>query len=519
LAFGDHLKNITDKEIQEHELDWRIRVFDSLSYPTLILNPNRQIIAANRVFFEKTKSTPADLLGRTCDYIFNKYYNHLQLPCVMDDCPHLQAIQSRKAQSYLLKNTDQYGNETWEDRVFSPILDDSGSVKYIIESIRDVTQVKNLERKYSEMRELIDKVVQSSVSGIIAAGRKGEIIMMNKAAEKLFGYSIYNANKINIEDFYPPGTAREIMRKLRDEKYGGKGKLPITRVNILTKQGIEVPVEMTAAIIYEGERETATAGIFNDLREKQAFAKKLEEAESQLVQSEKLASIGRLAAGVAHEINNPLTSILLYGNMMYEKLESDHPLAGHLGYILEDADRCKEIVKNLLAYSRQTSPSKAVFYLNNLVNESLGLIRDQKLFMNVTVVKNYDEHQILVNADKNQLYQVIINLLINAFDAMAGNGTLTIKTYRDPLKHRAFLEITDTGCGIPQENISKVFDPFFTTKELGKGTGLGLSMAYGIMQENLGQIFIKETGPAGTTMLLELPEEPMTEEFNYVSIG
>ncbi len=513
------MKNISDQEILAHELDWRIRVFDSLSYPTLILMPNRQIIAANSVFLEKNQISLADLLGKTCDEFFNNGYQRPQLACGRGNCPHLQAVQTRKAQSYLIKGQDKNGNELWEDRVFSPIFDESGSVKYIIESIRDVTQVKNLEKKYSEMRELIDKVVQSSVSGIIAADRKGEIILMNRAAEKLFGYSSYNANQINIEDFYPSGTAREIMRKLRDENYGGKGKLPLTRVNILNKYGEEVPVEMTAAIIYEGDKETATAGIFNDLREKQAFAKKLEQAESQLVQSEKLASIGRLAAGVAHEINNPLTSILLYGNMMHEKLPSDHPLAGHLGFILEDAERCKDIVKNLLAYSRQTSPSKAVFYLNNLVNESLALIRDQKLFMNVTVIKNYDDHQILVNADKNQLCQVIINLLINAFDAMDGNGTLTLTTYRDPANHRAFLEIADTGCGIPVDNLTKVFDPFFTTKELGKGTGLGLSMAYGIMEENQGRISIKSTGPEGTIMLLELPEEPVTDEFNFVSIG
>lgn len=239
----------------------------------------------------------------------------------------------------------------------------------------------------------------------------------------------------------------------------------------------------------------------------------------QMQHSHKLSSVGRLAAGVAHEINNPLTSILLYGNMMYEALPADHPQIEYLRFILEDAQRCTEIVKNLLAYSRQTTPSRAVFYLNNMVNESLALIRDQKLFMNVNVIKNFDDHQILVNADKNQLCQVIINLLINAFDAMDGSGTLTLTTYRNAEGHRAFIEISDTGCGIPEENLSKIFDPFFTTKELGKGTGLGLSMAYGIMQDNHGKISIKSTGPEGTTILLELPEEPITDEFTFVSIG
>jgi PAS domain S-box-containing protein len=442
-----------------------------------------------------------------------------QPACFGSECPLEMVLNSGQNQSVVHKFLDTDGEEIWEERVFSPIFGDDGEVKYVIESLRDVTRVKALEKKYSDVRQLIDKVVQSSVSGIIAANREGDIILMNQAAENLFGYSVHDANLINIEDFYPAGVAREIMRKLRDPNLGEKGKLPSTQVNIITKTGEEIPVEMTATIIYEGGQEAATAAIFNDLREKQAVQKKLEEAESQLFQSEKLASLGRLAAGVAHEINNPLTSILLYGNLMREKLEAEHPLSNNLNYILEDAERCKEIVKNLLAYSRQTRPAKDVFYLNNLVGESLRLIRDQKLFMNVKVVKELDDCQILVNADKNQLCQVLINLIINAFDAMEGHGTLTLKTYRDRDSGKAYIEVTDSGGGIPQENLSKVFDPFFTTKELGKGTGLGLSMAYGIMEENHGRISIKETGPEGTTILLELPEEKVANEFHFMSIG
>ena len=502
-----------------HEAEWRLKVFDSLSYPTLILKPDLTIIAANRKFHQKNKTCGKHIIGRTCKDIFQENRHLNQLSCSGGDCPLQRLLQTREPQSVVLKNVDEFGQEIWEERVFSPICVNAGEVKYIIESIRDVTAVKNLEKKYSDVRELIDKVVQSSVSGIMAADRKGEIILMNKAAEDLFGYSAHDANKVNIADFYPPGVARLIMSKLRDENIGEKGKLPSTQVNIITRDGAEIPVEMTAAIIYEDGREAATAAIFNDLREKQAVQKKLEEAESQLFQSEKLASLGRLAAGVAHEINNPLTSILLYGNLMREKLPADHPLFNNLSYILEDAERCKDIVKNLLAYSRQTRPAKEVFFLNNLVGESLRLIRDQKLFMNVNIIKNLDDCQILINADKNQLCQVLINLIINAFDAMEGSGTLTLTTYRDKKAGKAFIEIADTGSGIPVENLSKVFDPFFTTKDVGKGTGLGLSMAYGIMEENHGRISIKNTGPEGTTILLEFPEELVSNEFHFMSIG
>lgn len=508
-------QNITSQQV---ESDWVNGLFDSLSFPTLILNPDRTVLAANKRFLKQFKVQLSDIVGEICENIFAENCNLRKLSCSDDDCPIKKVLSNKKSYSIVHKRT--IGDaEYWEERVFSPIFNENNTVQYIIESLRDITEIKSLEKKYSGVRKLIDKVVQSSVSAIIAANRKGEIILMNRAAEKLFGYSVIGANEINIEEFYPPGVARDIMKKLRDPDLGGRGKLPLTQVKILSKEKDEIPVELTAVIIYEGEEEAATAAIFNDLREKIEVQKKLEEAESQLFQSEKLASLGRLSAGVAHEINNPLTSILLYGNMMKEKLEEDHPLTPNLSYILEDAERCQEIVKNLLAYSRQTRPSKDTFYLNNLVGESLRLIRDQKLFMNVEIVKELDDYQILVNADKNQLCQVLINLIINATDAMEGGGTLTLRTYRDRKINKAYIEVTDTGCGIPEEHQLSVFDPFFTTKEVGKGTGLGLSMAYGILEENHGKISIKESGPEGTTILLELPEEQVSNEFHFMSIG
>ncbi len=510
---------INPNDFDISEVDWRFRVFDALSFPTLILKPDSTILAANKKFHERNKTNDTQIVGRTCKDIFTQDRTLKNLSCSGEDCPLQRVLKLKENQSVVHKNIGFDGEVLWEERVFSPILDHEGEVKYVIESLRDITKVKHLEKKYSDVRELIDKVVQSSVSAIMAADRKGEIILMNKAAEELFGYSVHDANLVNIEDFYPPGVAREIMKKLRDKTIGEAGKLPSTQVNIINKNGEQIPVEMTSAIIYEEGREAATAAIFNDLREKLAVQKKLEETEGQLFQSEKLASLGRLAAGVAHEINNPLTSILLYGNLMKEKLEESHPLANNLDYILEDAERCKDIVKNLLAYSRQTRPAKNVFYLNTLIGESLRLIRDQKLFMNVNIIKDLDDCQILVNADKNQLCQVLINLIINAFDAMGGSGTLTLRTYRDRTAQKAYIEVTDTGSGIPLENLSKVFDPFFTTKEVGKGTGLGLSMAYGILEENHGKISIKHTGSDGTTILLELPEEPVSNEFQFMSIG
>ena len=504
----------------EKEIDWRLRVFDSMSFPTIIFKPDKTVVAVNKRYLEKLGIEESLIVGKSCKGVNLEYYTEQKFPCYSNgDCPLTKTVKTRAGQSVLLKFTDHNGQVGWEERVFSPILGESGEVDYIIESIRDVSRVKNLEKMYSGIRELIDRVVQTSVSAIIAADRRGRIIMMNKAAEALFGYSAYYTDNVNVEKFYPPGVAREIMAKLRDERMGGKGKLPITRVNILHKNGTEIPVEMTGVIIYEDGMETASAGIFNDLRDRLEVERQLKDAHAQLIQSEKLASLGRLAAGVAHEINNPLTSILLYANLMREKLEPDNPQVKSLTYILEDTERCKGIVKNLLAYSRQTNTTRNYFKLDDVIDDSLRLIRDQKLFLHIKVVEEKWPQPLLVHADKNQLCQVLINLIINAIDAMDGKGQLTLRTFEERVSGKALLEVRDTGNGIPMENISKIFDPFFSTKELGKGTGLGLSMAYGIMEENNGRIFVKETGPQGTSFILELPAVPFSDVIFFDSIG
>jgi signal transduction histidine kinase len=266
-----------------------------------------------------------------------------------------------------------------------------------------------------------------------------------------------------------------------------------------------VPVELTASIIYEDDEEVATMGIYQDLRDRLEVERRLAETRTQLAQSEKMASIGQLAAGVAHELNNPLTSILFDANMTLEGLPEEDANRESLQLIIDDVYRCKDIVKNLLAYSRQTSPMSDIIQMNDLVEQSLSLIRDQKLFGNVKVVKDLSDAMMLIHVDKNQISQVIINLIMNAVAAMDGSGTLTFRTYRNKAEKQVFLEVSDTGCGIAEAHLSKIFDPFFTTKELGSGTGLGLSTAVGNVNENKGKISVKSTGPAGTTFLVEFP--------------
>ncbi|MEJ2656268.1 MAG: PAS domain S-box protein, partial [Desulfobacterales bacterium] len=439
---------------------------------------------------------------KTCHQVF---YNTDE-PCSQAICPFSKVIAEKKWQSVLRRMEYDGREEVWVDRMFSPILDDDGKVKFIMECVRDVTRVITLEKSSIRMRQLLDKVIQSSHNAIVVADMNGNILLMNQAAEILFGYSMEEAIRTkSAAIFYPPGKAKEIMKKMRSENFGGRGKLIAMRVEVVNATGETIPAEMTGTIIYEGEEEVATTGIFYDLREKIAGEKKLKEALIRINRSEKMAALGQLAAGVAHEINNPLTGILLYANLALERLDPEDPLRKYLKSVINDTDRCKEIVKGLLAYSRQTIPTKETFQINSLVEHSLTLIKDQKRFLNIKLVKEMSQETMLIHADQNQLSQVIINLVLNAIDAMNRKGTLTFRTYRNKNAKKAYIEISDTGCGIPKENLSKVFDPFFTTKGPEKGTGLGLSTSYGIIKKNGGKISIKKSTPMGTAFLIELP--------------
>jgi len=176
-------------------------------------------------------------------------------------------------------------------------------------------------------------------------------------------------------------------------------------------------------------------------------------------------------------------------------------------------------VKSLLAYSRQSTPTKEVFPFNAIVTESLRLLHDQRLFRHVEIIQDLVEHEVLIRADKTQICQVVINLIMNAVDAMEEQGTLTLSTSISEDRKTACLNVADTGPGIQADDVSKIFDPFFTTNALGKGTGLGLSMAYGVMEDNNGRIYVGRTGEQGTTFVLELPVVTLSNEILFDSIG
>ena len=227
--------------------------------------------------------------------------------------------------------------------------------------------------------------------------------------------------------------------------------------------------------------------------------------QARVAQSERLASLGMLAAGVAHEINNPLGGILALTGLTLEDMKPDDPNRENLTEVLHQSQRCRDIVRGLLEFSRQSKMRAEPVDLNKVLQDTLGLISKQSAFFNVTIVKDWDPQLPPVMADKSELQQVFMNILVNAAQAMGERGAITILTRRDAVDEGVEVLISDTGRGIPKEDIGRIFDPFFTTKSDGHGTGLGLSIAYGIITSHKGTISVDSETGKGTTFTIRLP--------------
>lgn len=224
-----------------------------------------------------------------------------------------------------------------------------------------------------------------------------------------------------------------------------------------------------------------------------------------LMRSDRLAMIGQLAAGVAHEINNPLGSILLFSRLIMQQTPTEGRIRENLERIEKETKRCHAIVKSLLDFARERKPLVETVNVNNVLDATLKLFEGQFLFQNIQIVRNCADALPVIRADQSQLQQVFLNIVLNAADAMSGKGKLTLATRMNQEERTVEIAISDTGTGIAPANMDRIFDPFFTTKGVGHGTGLGLSVSYGIVQSHDGEITASNNPGGGATFTVSLP--------------
>jgi PAS domain S-box-containing protein len=482
-------------------------ILDSLPYRIMVVNMDGAIEAVNQTFLREFGLTRDDVLGEPCHQVRGT----LDVPCAEDKITCFQKDRLAELKEKGLISTykdykDEDGNTRYDVITITPILDEKQNIVQILEASRDVTDRIKLEEEVRKSNIFFQNMIQSTVDGIVVIDTKGNVLIFNEGMERLTGYSAEGIiNKGHLSTFYNIDVARENMKKMRSDQYGPPGKLNPTSMTIKTKSGEELPITLTASIITVDGKEIGSVGVFRDMREILKMRKDLEDAHLQLVQSEKIASVGRMAAGVAHEINNPLSGILIFAELLKEGLEGFTQLGKDAQEIIDQTLRCKKIVAELLEFSRQSVGKVTSFSLSGLIDKSLNLLINQAIFQDIEVTTNIDPNMPEMIGDLGQIQQVLTNLVINAADAMKGRGRLDIDATFDPKRNQFVIKVTDDGPGIPEELRDKIFDIFFTTKPVGKGTGLGLSISQNIIRLHGGNILVDSPRGGGTRFNIELP--------------
>ena len=476
------------------ESEYYRKALDSLGRRLFIVAPDTRILVAS----EMAKRNGIGVVGRTC----HDYFHGLANPC--PECPVSEVLKTKGSVVRSIKG--RMDEETDSLCVQATPILNQGEIEAVIVLDLDLATLSSLESELKRSNAFLRNLIMSSVDAVIAADRKGKILIFNEAAAEISGYSIEQAlSNLNIRNFYPGDFAREVMRKLRSEGYGGKGKLRSYQVDCLRKDGTTVPISLSAAIVYEGDREVASVGFFHDLRERIEMERKLQKTQIQLLQAEKMASLGKLAAGVAHQLNNPLGGITLYAQLMLEEHQLAEAAESDLRRILDDAERCRDTIRELLEFARQTRQEIRLNDLNHALSQTLFLLENQSLFHNIEIVKELDASLPKVPSDIQQLNHVFMNIILNAAEAMEGEGQLRVRTLQSEDGSDFIIQISDTGPGIPENVLPHIFEPFFTTKEEGKGTGLGLSLVYGIIENHDGRIQVWSELGKGATFSIYLP--------------
>jgi PAS domain S-box-containing protein len=371
----------------------------------------------------------------------------------------------------------------------------------------DITDRKKMERELKEANDFLMNLIESSVDGIIVTDMKGDILIFNKGAEDLLGYKAEEVvEKMNIRSIYQSGVAKEVMEKLRSPDFGGIGKLTSFPIFHRRKDGELIEGDLSASLIYDEKgNEIASVGIFKDLRERLKMERELREIQQALLQSEKLAAMGRLTSQIAHELNNPIYGIMNTLELLKTEIPPESKRRRILDLSLSEIQRLSEMLRNMLSFSKPEEEKRRPIKIDELIEGILLVMEKQMKESNIQVETSFDPEIPEIMASTNQMRQVMLNILKNAKEAMPKGGVLTVRTGKED--NKVLVQIQDTGIGIPEEIRGKIFEAFFTTKQKVKGVGLGLSVCYGIIKDHGGEIKVESEEGKGTTFVISLPIE------------
>src|SRR5579864_9480255 len=453
-----------------------VRLSEPLDFS--FLEPARPEFARGALFFEspRTAREVTDSVRRTLEQLDLNYF----VPCRIRE--HTVAVLG------LGKTVD--GDFISSDDV-ELVETIAGYVAVALDNAQLYTSLEQKALEIARLKDFSENIVESLNVGVLAVDLGGIVESWNTRMEQLFNVPRHEAVGHQLRALLPEELAAEIAARRDEEQITGIYK------QRLHHQGkiLTMNVSITPLVSKSGDR-IGRLLLFDDVTQR-------ERMEEQMSQTEKLTSLGLLAAGVAHEVNTPLAVISNYIQMLAKQMPEGDPRQGIIEKIVKQTFRASEIVNNLLNFSHTGPSALADVDVNRLVEETLSLVAHPLKTARIQVVKELAESIPPVHGSANKLQQVFLNLFLNARDAMPGGGMLEVRTTAH--NGSVEVEVADTGAGIPREHIHRIFDPFFTTKSNGRGTGLGLSVSYGIIKEHSGKIDVRSTPGKGTSFHVEFP--------------
>jgi PAS domain S-box-containing protein len=367
---------------------------------------------------------------------------------------------------------------------------------------KDVREIKRLERELVKRYEFEHKLIQTSMDGIIANDRQGNIIIFNEGAERIYGYTRTEALAgMNVTQLYPEGLARKIKKLTSGHDLGGADRLINYEVEVVTKTGELVPILLSATILFEEGREVATVGYFKDMRE-------VKRLEKELIQSARMAAMGQAMAGVAHGVKNILHGMKLGAFMVEKGLQQDKGELLNKGWSLvgRNINRISRLTLDMLSYARSSPPTRRSCSVNDIAVEVCELMDDKARERRVTLIRDLDPSAPPVSADPEGIHTCLLNLVTNAIEAFpeTGAGGEIIVASRSQAEAGIRLQVVDTGKGMTRELQEQIFKRFYSTKG-SRGTGLGLAITQKIVREHGGTIQVESEPGKGTCFTILLP--------------
>lgn len=416
-----------------------------------------------------------------------------------------ELIKAHTAVDASFRKTLIYYAMLYHEQETARISEESARLAEKEQEIKHRLSLVELEEEKKKSEEFLDTILGQSVDAIIGLDANDNIISWNKGAEAIFGYTedeiLGNHFKILLTpELIQSGELEEISRLIREHGY-----IKDFITHRKTKDGRKIMVNLTRTVLRdENGKIRWSSAIIRDVTEQ----KKIEQ---QMMQAEKLATIGQLTAGIAHEIGTPLNIISGRAELALDGLPKVHSVRESLEAIIHQSERITKLIRNLLMYSRKEAMSLKVVDINKKIMNMLGLLSSAMAKNGVSVKTHLDTGIPSIKADENTIDQVLMNLFMNAIQAMPDKGNLVVSTslansgLSSINENQVVITIEDTGMGIAEENIGKIFEPFFTTKESGKGTGLGLAIVERVVRDHGGDISVKSELGKGTTFTVSIP--------------